>query len=77
MIQNLIFGILFLKYYFEHTTFLYSSTRSSGHDHNVFLISDFLAKSLNANKNQRKNHSFYNTFSLKKHSFYQPQPQPQ
>ena len=51
MIQNLIFGILFLKYYFRHATFLYPSTRSSGHDQGFFLISDFLAESLKANKN--------------------------
>ena len=41
MIQKLIFGILFLKYYFEYT---------SGHDQNFFLISYFLAESLKANK---------------------------
>ena len=38
------------------------------------LTSDFLAESLKANKNEQKNHLFYNTVSLKKpHSFYQPQ----
>ena len=31
MIQNLAFRILFLKYYFRHAAFLYSSARSSGH----------------------------------------------
>ena len=50
MIQNLRFGILFLKHYFGHTAFLYSSARSSGHDQNFFLISDFLAEGLKANK---------------------------
>ena len=47
MIQNLMFGILFLKYYFGLTTFLYSS---SGHQ-SFLLISGFLAETLKANKN--------------------------
>ena len=34
MIQNLAFRILFLKYYFGHAIFLYSSARSSGHIEN-------------------------------------------
>ena len=38
----------FWKYYFTHTTFLYSSTRSSGHYQSFFLISDFLAESRKA-----------------------------
>ena len=42
MIQNIIFGILSLKYYFEHT---------NGHDQIFFLISYFLAESPKANKN--------------------------
>ena len=37
MIQNLRFGILFLKYYFGHITFLYSSAHPSGHDQNFFF----------------------------------------
>ena len=49
MIQNLIFGILFLKKLF-HTIFLYLSRRFSGHHQSFFLISDFLAESLKANK---------------------------
>ena len=58
--------IFFWKYYFGHTTFLYSSKRSNGHHQSFFLISDFLAESLKANKN--------NTVSLKKHySFYESQ----
>ena len=34
MIQNLAFRILFLKYYFRHAAFLYSSAHSSGHIEN-------------------------------------------
>ena len=51
MIQNLIFGINFLKKYFEHTMFLYLPTRYSGHHQSFFLISNFVAESLKANKN--------------------------
>ena len=37
----------------------------------VVFISAFLAESLKANKTSKKDHSFYNTVSLKKpHSFY-------
>ena len=65
MIQNLIFRILFLKYYFEHT---------SARDQNFFLISYF-QKVSKPTRTCEKNHSFYNTVSLKKpHSFYEPQP---
>ena len=66
-----------LKYYFSHTTFLYSSARSSGHDQYFFLISDFLAESLKVkSKTSEKDHTFYNTVSLKKpHSYDEPQPQ--
>ena len=40
----------------------------------VFLISDFLAESLKANKNLQKNHTCYNTVLLKKpHSFHEHQ----
>ena len=40
----------------------------------VFFISDFLAERLKANKTSKKDHSFYNTVSLKKpHSFDKPQ----
>ena len=74
---NLRFWILFLKYYFSHTTFLYSSARSSGHDQYFFLISDFLAESLKVkSKTSEKDHSFYNTVSLKKpHSCDEPHAQ--
>ena len=69
MIQNLIFGILFLKYYFEYT---------SGHDQNFFIISYFLAESLKPTKASEKDHSFYDTVSLKNpSSFYEPQPRPE
>ena len=30
--------LFFWKYYYRHTTFLYSSTRSSGHHQSIFLI---------------------------------------
>ena len=48
--KNLIFGIFFWKYYFGHTKFLYLSRHSSGYHQSSFLISDFLAESLKANK---------------------------
>ena len=51
----------FWKYYFGHTTFLYSFKRAITW---VFLISDLLAESLKA----KKDHSFYNTVLLKKTS---------
>ena len=36
----------------------------------VFFVSDFVAESLKANKTSKKDHSFYNTVSLKKpHDF--------
>ena len=38
------------------------------------LISDYLLESLQANKTSKKDHSFYNTVSLKiPNSFYEPQ----
>ena len=37
MIQNLIFNVFFGKYFFGHTTFLYSSTSSSGHHYCFFF----------------------------------------
>ena len=50
MIQNLIYGILFLKIdYFGNATYLYPFTRASGH-HQSFSISDLLAESLNVRK---------------------------
>ena len=43
------------KYYFWHTTFLYSPRCTSGHlQRSFFLISDFLSESLKANKNLGK-----------------------
>ena len=50
MIQNVTFGILILKYYFGHTNFLYSSTRSSGH-HQSFLNFRFIIRK---SQNQQK-----------------------
>ena len=39
-----------------------------------FPNSSFLVESLKVNKTSKKDHSFYNTISLKKpHSFYEPQ----
>ena len=66
------FKISYLEFffwrYFGHTTFLYSSTCSS--QYQSFFISDFLAKSLKANRKwQRKDHSFYMTVLLKKTHF--------
>ena len=46
MTQNLIFKTIFLKYFFGHTAFLYSSTRSTGHHQSFFLIWDCLIESL-------------------------------
>ena len=50
------FVFFFWIYYFSfgHTTFLYSSTRFSGHNQSFFKVFNLLAESLKANKNQRK-----------------------
>ena len=70
MIQNLIFGILFLKIFFwtyNYFIFLQTCQCSSSE---FLLISDLLAESLEA----KKDHSFYNTVLLRKpHSFYEPE----
>ena len=52
--QNVLFGILFLKILFRAYIFLYSPARSSGHHQSCFLVSDFLAESLKANTNYWK-----------------------
>ena len=54
MIQNLIFGILFLKILFRHTAFLYSSTRFSGH-HDFFLIFRFSSRKPQSQQKLEKN----------------------
>ena len=54
MTQNLIFKTIFLKYFFGHTAFLYSSTRSTGHHQSFFLIWDCLKESLKTSKYYRK-----------------------
>ena len=79
MVQNLRFGILFLKDYFGHITFLYSSAHPSGHDQNFFFqFQIFWQKVSKPTKTSEKDHSFYNTVLLKKpHLFDEPQPQPQ
>ena len=59
-----------MKYYFEHTTFLYSSTRSSGHDQNFRFSS---RKSQSQQKLSKKITHFTIQFRSKT-SFYGPQP---
>ena len=72
MIQNLLFGYFFLNIILGIQLFYIWSNVPVVII--VFFISDFLAKSLKANKTSKKDHSFYNTVSLKKpHSFYKPQ----
>ena len=65
MIQNLIFKISFFENIF------------SGMQHvpvDIFRVS-FVQKVSKPAKSTEKDHSFYNTVSLKKpHSFYEPQP---
>ena len=62
------------KYYFGHTQFLYSSTRSSGHDQSFFLFQIFEQKVSKPTKISEKDHSFYNKVLLKNtYSFYEPQ----
>ena len=67
MIQNLILGIFFRKYYCGHTTVKYSSTRSRGHHQSFFfIISDILAKSLKAKTiTSEKDDLFHNTVRSK------------
>ena len=66
MIQNVIFGILFVKILFWYTTFLCLSRRSSGHHQSFFLISDFLAESFKANKKyQERSHILQYSFAQK------------
>ena len=52
MIQNLLFGIAFLKFYFGHTTFsdeyIVHTLQSTSSE--FFFISDFPAESLKTNK---------------------------
>ena len=54
MIQNLIFGILFLKILFRHTAFLYPSTRYSGH-HHFLLIFRFSSRKSQSQQKLEKN----------------------
>ena len=69
MIQNLIFGILFLKILFRTYNFFISVQTCQWTSSESFLISDLLAESLKA----KKDYAFYNTVLLRKpHSFYEP-----
>ena len=69
MIQNLIFGILFLKILFRTYNFFIFVQISQWISSESFLISDLPAESLKA----KNDHSFYNTVLLRKpHSFYEP-----
>ena len=69
MIQNLIFGILFLKILFRTYNFFIFVQISQWISSEFFLISDLPAESLKA----KNDHSFYNTVLLRKpHSFYEP-----
>ena len=68
-ISYLEFG--FWKYYFEHTAFLYLSRRSSGHHQSFFNFRFSSRKSQSQQKTSKKDHTFYNTVSLKKpHLFH-------
>ena len=72
MIQNLLFGFFFENIISDIQLFYICSIVPVVI--RVFFISDFLVERLNANKTSKKDHSFYNTVSLKKpHSFYEPQ----
>ena len=78
MIQNLVWiFILFYFIFFENIILgiqLFYIRSNVPVVIRVLFISDFLAESLKANKTSKKDHSFYNTVSLKKpHSFYEPQ----
>ena len=59
MIQNLLFGYFFLNIILGIQLFYIWSNVPVVII--VFFISDFLAKSLKANKTSKKDHSFYNT----------------
>ena len=68
MIQNLIFGILFLKIFIRTHNFFIFVQMCQWKSSEFFLISDLLAESLKA----KKDHSVYNTVLLRKpHSFYE------
>ena len=75
MIQNLIFGILFLKISFWAYNFFIFVHRSQWTLSESFFISDSLAEKVSKpTKTSKKDHLFYNTVSLiKPHSFYEPQ----
>ena len=61
MIQNLILGFFFRKYYFMHATFIYSSTRSSGHHQSFFFNFRYSSK-----KSQSQNKNCISQYSLLK-----------
>ena len=74
MIQNLTFGILFLKRLFRASKFFVFVLTFQWTLSELFLISDFLKKVSKPTKTSEKDDSFYNTVSLKKpHSFCQSQ----
>ena len=68
MIQNLTLGIIFLKTLFWPYKFFIFLHTFQWTLSELFSISDFLTESLKANKTSEKDHSFYNTVSLKKTS---------
>ena len=71
MIPNLIFVIPSFENIISGEQLL--SIRSSGH-HQSFFIPEFVAKSLKANKNQRKISLILQySFAQKTHSFYESQ----
>ena len=73
MIQNLVFGSLFLKILFLAYNF-FVFVQMFQWKSEFFLISDFLAESLKANKIQRKRSLILlYSFAKKPHSFYEPQ----
>ena len=57
-------GILFFKYYFGHTTFLYSFKSTSGHHQSFFNFRSSSRKS----QRQKRSRIFYSTVLLKKTS---------
>ena len=71
MIQNLIFGILFLKILFRHTAFLYSSTCYSGHHHFLLIFRFSRRKSQSQQKLEKNGTQFTIQFRSKNHSFLQ------
>ena len=75
MIQNFTFGILFLKLLFRvYNSFIFVQTFQWRSSEFLFNFRFFSRKSQTPAKSNGKDHSYYNTVSLKKpHSYYEAQ----